>query len=140
MISVNRMEVRTEAFHNPLMVSYQGHCKVNKVATLHDCYKQICSVDLMAVFLLKSCNFFSQHNVQHFDKQMLIVNLHSLDLLFKSCGFKAWPQVIPCFTFNNHWKNLQKMNNHMALHRLNLVEAAEEPVTMFQTDSRKLTI
>ena len=89
MISVNRMEVRTEAFHDPLMVSYQGHCKVNKVATLHDCYKQICSVDLMAVFLLKSCNFFSQHNVQHFDKQMLIVNLHSLDLLFKSCGFKA---------------------------------------------------
>ena len=32
------------------------------------------------------------------------------------------------------------MNNHMALHQLNLLEAAEEPVRMFQTDSTKLTI
>ena len=89
MISVNRMEVRTEAFHNPPMVSYQGHCKVSKVATVLDCYKQMCSVDLMAFFLLNPVLFFSQHYVQHFDKQMSIVNLHSLDLLFKACGFKA---------------------------------------------------
>jgi len=41
----------------------------------------------------------------------MLVHLHSVNLIHKSCGLETRPQVIPCFPLYKHGKNLQNILN-----------------------------